>query len=579
MTGLQVYRRLLGYAFKYKTALVFAACFMPVAAMGEAGVVYITKLMMDEGFVSKNRDVLYIAPIGLVLVIAGRGIAGFFAQWSIGWAGRRVIFDIRNQLFDRMLRLPTSYFDHHASSSLISKLIYDVEQLANAATNVIFTVIKDSLTVLTLVGWMAFISWKLTLLFIVVSPVATFIVRKMGLKLRATSKNIQASMSGIVKAAQEAVNGQKIIKTYGAVEYELRRFEEANNYNRRQVMKQQTVSFLGTPIIESVAAVAVATVVYVALSESMQNRMTVGQFTSYLSAMMLMLAPARRLTNANQVVQRGIAACQSAFSLLDEEPEPDAGLLELSSITGKIEYRDVCFRYQQSEKQVLQNVSFIIEPGTMVALVGASGSGKSTIASLLARFYEIEQGQILLDENDIKDLRLSSLREHIGLISQETILFDDTIANNISYGQIDDLERLHAAARAAHVLNFSDSLPDKLDTMVGEKGLRLSGGQRQRIAIARAIYKNAPILIMDEATSALDTESERHVQEALENLMSNRSTLVIAHRLSTIEKADRIIVMSNGKIVESGSHSDLISRNGAYAKLHQLQFSEIPEQA
>jgi len=578
ITGLQLYRRLLTYALHYRTALLVSLLFMPLASLGEVGVVYITKLMMDDGFVGKNPEILIIAPVGLVLVIVGRGLAGFVAQWSLNWAGRRVIYDIRNQLFERMIQLPTRYFDAHSSSSLISKLIYDVEQLAQAATGAIFSIIKDGLTAISLLAWMAFISWKLTLLFLVVSPVAAWVVRIMSHKLRSTSQNIQDSMSGIVKTTQEAVVGQKIIKTFGARQYETDKFADANNYNRQQSMKQLTITILGTPVVETVAALAVATVIYIALYETMHNQMTVGEFTSYLSAMMLLLAPAKRLTNTNHVIQKGLAASQSAFSVMDEGIEIDDGQSELQHIKGRIEYRDVSFSYHETGKPVLSDVSFTIEPGTMVALVGASGSGKSTIASLLARFYDVEQGEILIDGQNIKEVTMASLRHQLALISQEIVLFDDTITNNICYGQDIDEARLVEAARAARVTEFAEKLPKELDTMVGEKGLRLSGGQRQRIAIARAIYKDAPILIMDEATSALDTESERHVQAAIDGLTRNRSTLVIAHRLSTVEKADRIIVMSEGKIVEQGTHRDLIAMDNVYARLHQMQFSESPTQ-
>lgn len=580
MTGLQLYRKLLTYAWQYKTALLVAVLFMPVASAGELGIVYLTKMMMDGGFVDKKPEILIIVPVGMVSVIVIRGLAGFVAQWSLNWAGRRVIFDIRSQLFSKMIRLPTRYFDQHPSSSLISKLIYDVEQLANAATGAIFSIAKDGLTAVYLVAYMGFLSWKLTLIFLVVSPIAASVVRKMSAKLRATSKNIQDSMSGIVKITQEATAGYKIIKIFGAQGYESAKFVAANNYNRQQAMKQLTVSILGAPIVETIASFAVAAVIYAALYESYQHRMSAGDFTSYLSAMLLLLAPAKRLTNTNQVIQRGLAASQSAFSVLDEGPEADNGTLELEHISGKVEYRDVCFSYDNSAKPVLNDVSFSIEPGMMVALVGASGSGKSTIASLLPRFYQVEKGGIYIDGANINDFKLDNLRQHLSLISQETVLFDDSIANNISYGLAQehhdaDYDRLLAAARAAHVLEFAENLPDKLDTQVGEKGLRLSGGQRQRIAIARALYKNAPILVMDEATSALDTESERHVQSALEELMKNRSTLVIAHRLSTIERADRIIVMDGGRIAESGTHQQLLQKGGIYARLQQLQFADL----
>ena len=580
MSGLQLYRRLLIYAWKYRTALIIALLFMPIASAGELGIAYITKLMVDEGIVLKNPRIMVIAPVGMVLVVLIRGLATFVSQWSLNWVGRRIIYDIRNQLFTKMIRLPTRYFDVHPSSSLISKLIYDVEQLAQAATSAIFSVTKDGLTVIYLFSYMGYISWKLTLIFLVASPLVANVVRKMSHKLRSTSVSIQDSMGGIVKQTQEASAGHKIIKIFGAQNYETERFTSANNYNRQQSMKQLTVTILGTPIVETIASLAVAGVIYAALHEVQQGRMTAGDFIAYLSAMLLLLAPAKRLTNTNQVIQRGLAASQSAFGVLDENPEPDTGTMMLDSVEGKIEYRHVSFSYLNSPAPVLSDVNFTIEPGTMVALVGASGSGKSTIASLLPRFYQLEQGGIFIDGQNIDDLTLENLRQHIALISQETILFDDTIANNICYGRAQnnveaDWDRLTEAARAAHVLEFTDKLPEKMDTMVGEKGLRLSGGQRQRIAIARAIYKNARILVMDEATSALDTESERHVQAAMEKLMKDRSTLVIAHRLSTIERADRIVVMDGGRIAESGSHAELLKREGIYARLQQLQFEEI----
>ena len=581
MSGLQLYRRLLTYAWKYRTALIVALLFMPIASAGELGIAYITKLMVDEGIVLKNPQIMVIAPVGMVLVVLIRGLAAFVSQWSLNWVGRRVIFDIRNQLFKKMVRLPTSYYDMHPSSSLISKLIYDVEQLAQAATSVIFSALKDGLTVVYLFAYLGFMSWKITLIFLIAFPLVANVVQKMSHKLRTTSKNIQDSVGGIVKQTQEASAAHKIIKIFGAQDYETERFASANNFNRQQAMKQITVTILGTPIVETLASLAVAGVIYTALHEVQQGHMTAGDFISYLSAMLLLLAPTKRLTGTNQAIQRGLAASQSAFSVLDEHAEPDSGTMTLERVDGKIEYRHVSFAYQSSTTPVLSDVNFTIEPGMMVALVGASGSGKSTIASLLPRFYQLEQGGIFIDGQNINDLTLENLRQHIALISQETILFDDTIANNICYGRAEnneeaDWDRLTEAAIAAHVLEFTDKLPDKLDTMVGEKGLRLSGGQRQRIAIARAIYKNASILVMDEATSALDTESERHVQAAMEKLMKDRSTLVIAHRLSTIERADRIIVMDGGRIAEIGTHDELLKREGIYARLQQLQFEEIP---
>lgn len=576
MTGMQLYGRLLSYAIRYKTALVVAVIFIPIAALGEFGLAIITKSMMDDGFVAKNPQTLILIPLSLVGLMLGRGLASFIGQWSISWVGRRIIFDIRNQLFQRLVRLPTTYYDNHPSSSLISKLIYDVEQLAQAATTAIFTIVRDGITVLSLLVWMGFLSWKLTVIFIVVSPIAGSFVRMMSKRLRRASKNIQDSMGSIVKVTQEATAGHKIIKTFTAQDYEAGKFQQENNTNRQQFMKQISILTGGTPVIEFIVSIAVAVVVYVALFESVQGKMSAGEFTSYLSSMMLLLAPAKRLTNTNYVIQGGLAASQSAFSVLDEEPEDDSGTLILDRTEGRVEFRNVCFSYVTSSRPVLNDISFVIEPGTMVALVGASGSGKTTIANLLPRFYPLVDGEIMVDGKNIRDVQLNSLRRQISLISQETILFDDTIANNICYGNEPEPERLQHAALAAHVLEFSDKMSNGLQTMVGEKGLRLSGGQRQRIAIARAIYKDAPILIMDEATSALDTESERHVQDALEGLTRNRTTLVIAHRLSTVEKADQIIVMADGCIVEQGTHQQLISLGGTYSRLYQLQFADIP---
>lgn len=572
VSSLRLYRRLLTYAWPYKWKFVVAVIGMLVLAITSAAFAAMMKPLVDQGFVGKDMATIRLVPpmiIGLFLV---RGIANFVAQYSVSWVGRRITFDIRNAIFTHLTRLPSGFYDTNASSGLISKLIFDVEQIAATVTESSFVIVRDGLTVAVMAAWMTYLNWKLTAVFAVLLPISSLLVRAMSQRFRQTSHQIQLSMGEISQVTQEAAEGQRIVKAFGGQETEIRSFNKASENNRRQSMRKVMVSAVGTGLVQLLAAIALALVIYFAL---LSGEITAGGFVSYITAVTWMMNPSKRLSKINETIQTGLAASQSAFALMDEPAEQDTGTVTLAPVRGRIEYRHVGFRYPVAESDALQEVSFVIEAGQTVALVGASGSGKTTTASLLPRFYRVTQGEILFDGVNINDLVLADLRRHIAIVGQETLLFDDTIRHNIAYGQegpIDD-DRLMQAAKAAHVLEFAQKLPQGLDTFVGERGLRVSGGQRQRIAIARALYKNAPILILDEATSSLDSESERLVQAAMSKLMENRTTLVIAHRLSTVEHADRIVVLAHGRVVESGTHRELLACHGVYAGLYRIQFS------
>lgn len=569
--NLDLYRRLLRFAWPYKWAFFVSVIGMVLFSGTATGFAVLMRPLVDEGFVNRDPMMIQYTPpliIGLFLV---RGIANFMSEYTIAWVSRRVIFDLRNTVFSHLLRLPNSFYDINASGNLISKLIFDVEQIASAVTQALFTIFRDGLTVVALFVWMAYLNWKLTLLFIVIAPVTALIIRTMSRRFRKTSWSIQQSMGEIAEITQEATEGHRIVKAFGGQRHEEGVFHTANERNRRQYMRKAAVSSIGMSLIQFLAAFALALVIYMAL---VAGNVTAGSFVSYITAVAWMMGPSKRLTKINEVIQTGLAAAQSAFQLLDEVIETDTGTVELQTVKGRIHYQNVGFRYPASTADAVHGVSFTVQPGQTLALVGASGSGKTTLANLLPRFYVVKHGEIFLDDININELKLANLRSHVAVVGQETLLFDDSVRNNIAYGQehaIDET-RLQSAVETAYVSEFIDKLPEGLDTRVGEKGLRLSGGQRQRIAIARALYKNAPVLILDEATSSLDTESERYVQTAMEKLMQNRTTLVIAHRLSTVERADRIVVLQHGRIVETGTHAELLARSGVYANLYRKQF-------
>ncbi|MHB8346216.1 MAG: lipid A export permease/ATP-binding protein MsbA [Acidiferrobacterales bacterium] len=575
-SGASTYRRLLRYAWPYRGPLALAVISMAITSATETGFAWLMKPLINVGFVKSDPHSIRFIPPLIVAIFVARGLFGFLANYTMNWVGRMVIFHLRNNMFSRLVNLPSRFYDNNSSSLLISKVIYDVEQVMSATTRAVSSVIKDSLSLFGLVGLMIYYSWRLTAIMLLVAPVISFAVTKISRRFRRSSHLIQQSMGEITHVVQEAIEGQRVVKTFCAQDAERAVFEEVNGRNQRYVMKKAATSALNVPVVELLSAIGIAVMIYSAIQEAAAHQINAGTFVSYITATMLMMPALKRLTQVNEVVQTGVAAAVSVFAMVDEEPEPDPGVRELPSVRGEVEYRHVSFSYPGNPGRVLDDVSLRIAPGTTLALVGASGSGKTTTANLLARFYAADSGTILLDGADINELRLANLRHHIALVSQDTVLFDDSIRNNIAYGsdpKVDEA-RIQRAAQAAHVLEFAQRTSDGLDTIVGERGVRLSGGQRQRIAIARALYKNAPVLILDEATSALDTESERLVHDAMQQLMRNRTTLVIAHRLSTIENADCIVVLDGGCVKETGSHRELLERNGIYARLYRIQFNE-----
>ena len=571
-SGAQVYRRLLGYVRPYLGAFFLAIVGMVLFAATEAAFARIIQPLFDDGFVKKDPGVLQWIPLVIIGIFALRIVGSFLSDYCMAFVARSVIRDLRKQLFGQLLRLPVSFYETSSSGALLSKMVYDVEQLAEASSSVITVLIRDTLTIIALLLMLLYYSTWLTLILIAVTPVLVGLVVYVSKRFRKLSHRIQKSMGNVSTVSEEVIEANREIRIFGGQDYETRHFNEINDHNRRQFLRMAVTNALSSPVIQFIVAIAFALMIFFAFRLELQ----VGEFGSYLTAMLLLMQHAKRLTTVNATLQRGIAAAQSVFEFLDRDAEVDDGHRELAQVRGEIEYRHLDFRYDAQGETVLRDVSLRIEPGQNVAFVGRSGAGKTTLVSLLPRFYDPVAGQILLDGHDIRELSLKNLRSHMALVSQHVTLFNDTIAHNIAYGALESAteEDIRRAARAAHALEFIEKLPRGMQTVVGENGVLLSGGQRQRLAIARAILKDAPILILDEATSALDTESERFIQSALEELMQNRTTLVIAHRLSTIEKADVIVVMDKGRIVETGSHAELLARGGHYAALHRMQFSE-----
>lgn len=576
--GLKIYRRLLRYVLPYKRIFLVAVVAMAAFAATDAGFAKIMEYLTDE-IVAKDADGIRLVALGLVGVFLFRAVTGFVSEYCINWVGRSVIKDLRTELFDQLLRMPTTYYDKIATGNLISKLTFDVEQVSQAATTAITVVIRDTLTVIYLLILMFSNNWQLTLVFLLVGPFVSYLMVVISKRFRNISKRIQASMGDITHVSQEAIEGHRVIKAFGGHEYESEHFEKVNDANRHQRMKMETTRATSIGLIQFIAAIAVAGVMFVATTENVLPELTPGIFTSLITAMILLQKPIKRLTSVNSQLQRGIAAAGSIFELLDSAREADHGNGRIEDVKGRVAYEQVSFAYEVEGRPVLREVDFVIEPGQTVAFVGRSGSGKTTLVNLLPRFYEIANGVIRIDGQDIRELSLDALRRHIALVSQNVTLFNDTVARNIAYGCLGDKneEQIRRAAEIAHAMEFIEQLPEGMQTVVGEDGIMLSGGQRQRLAIARALLKDAPILILDEATSALDNESERHIQSALDDLLRDRTTLVIAHRLSTIERADRIIVLDQGRMIESGTHAELLAAEGHYAALYRLQFQEPQE--
>jgi len=574
MNSLQLYTRLLGYVKPYWQAFAVSILGMAVAAATEPLLPAMLKPFLDGTFVHKDDVVMRWAPGIILLIFFVRGVAGFVGSYAIYWVGNKLVMDLRAEMFSKLLSLPTRYYDDHATGNLISKLTYDVPNVAVAATSVVTVTIRDSIIIFGLLGWLFYLDWKLTLISLIVTPIVALVIYIINRRLRTASRDMQNSMGSITQVIEESVTAHKVVKLFGGQRYEQERFQREINWVRRHIMKTAVAALANVPIVQMVAAIALSLIIYLAMGRAESDTSTVGGFLSFVAAMLMLTAPLKRITSINEYMQRGLAASESIFALIDTPSENDTGTQKVSRVHGNLAFEHVSLSYHADERMALHDICLDIPAGQSVALVGASGSGKSTMANLVPRFYLPTSGRITLDGHNLADLTLASLRANIALVSQEVVLFNDTIAANICYGQMREVpeEEVVAAAQAAHAMEFIRELPEGMNTLVGEKGVRLSGGQRQRLAIARAILKNAPVLILDEATSALDSESERYVQAALETLMQGRTTLVIAHRLSTIEKADRIVVLQKGQIAEMGTHRELLEKNGVYAQLHRIQF-------
>ena len=566
----KIYSRVFKYALKYKWTLSISILSLVVLALTNTGFLALIKKITDEGFVEQASNSSIFLPIALVVLMTIRAFSGFISGYSMRWVSRKIVEDLRFDAFKRLMTLPVTYFDSNASGNIVSKLTYETEQLAYVATKVALESIRESLTIIGIVSYMLYLDWLLTLIFALMAPIMAFYLRLVSPKLRKAGKEVQSTMGDMTSASEEAISGQRIVKIFESSIFEFKKFAQIVIRNRKMQTKLAQLSGANSFVIEVLASISLALVVYYSV-----GRFTPGEFAAFVGALLMLISPIKKLTGINEQIQVGLAAAISIFSVMDAKKEIDTGKKKLKKITGQIEFKNVSFSYEKIKKPILNNITLKIKPGEKIALVGKSGGGKTSLVNLIPRFYDLDSGSILIDKINITDIKLNNLRHYLSLVSQDTILFNDTIYNNIAYGRLKNVDpkKVKKAAQGANAIEFIDKLPDGFNHKIGDRGVRLSGGQKQRIAIARAILKNAPILLLDEATSALDSESEKLVQQALDNLMRGRTSIVIAHRLSTVRNADRIVVIDNGEIVEVGTHQSLLKLKKYYFRLYKKGFS------
>ena len=572
----QTFRRLWPMITPFKAGLIAAAIALVANAASDTFMLSLLKPLLDDGFGKADRSILLWMPLVVIGLMIVRGVSGYISSYCISWVSGKVVMHMRRRLFGHMMRMPVAFFDQQSTGTLLSRITYDSEQVASSSSSALVTVVREGASIIGLFIMMFYYSWQLSVILLVIAPIVSVVIRVVSKRFRNISKSMQNTMGQVTTSAEQMLKGHKEVLIFGGQKVETQRFDKVSNRMRQQGMRMVSASSISDPIIQLIASLALAFVLYAASFPSVMETLSAGTITVVFSSMIALMRPLKSLTNVNSQFQRGMAACQTLFSILDMEQEKDEGKLEVKRAKGDVEFKNVTFTYPGRDIPALREISFSLPEGKTVALVGRSGSGKSTIANLLTRFYDIQEGQILMDGHDLREYTLSSLRDQVALVSQNVHLFNDTIANNIAYARTDiySREEIEKAATMAYAMDFISKMDQGLDTVIGENGVLLSGGQRQRIAIARALLRDSPILILDEATSALDTESERAIQAALDELQKNRTSLVIAHRLSTIEKADEILVIEDGRIVERGSHTVLLEERGVYSQLYRMQFGQ-----